>query len=115
MTTQPIPTTTDDLVTELEYTAEEYSSVSPGEGDILMRAAERIRELEQAMRWVPVTERLPERGQAILFYVGAYSEIHSGTWQDASFLEHDGYSSWPAHDDPRYGVTHWMPLPEPPK
>lgn len=48
MTTQPIPTTTDDLITELEYAAEEYSSVSPGEGDILMRAAERIRELEQS-------------------------------------------------------------------
>lgn len=57
---------------------------------------------EQGMlfpRWIPVTERLPEDGE----YVLAYSE------QDGLMLveARHRFSNWE--------ITHWMPLPEPPK
>jgi len=108
-------TITDDLLAELEEKGRtHYCHVQVGPATILALIA-RIRELSEAQRWVLVGEKLPARGQEVLFHVGAYNEIHSGTWQDASFLEHDGHTSWPAHDDPRYGATHWMPAPSPPK
>lgn len=51
-------------------------------------------------RWIPVAERLPDIGIEVLVYSeddGICVDYYDG----ASF----GY----------YGVTHWMPLPEPPK
>ncbi len=96
MTTQPIPTTTDDLVTELEYTAEEYSSVSPGEGDILMRAAERIRELEQAMRWRDSYDRSDKPGPEV-------KQIMVPT--DDAGIQIKPASCWEQY-------TNWMPAPD---
>ena len=60
-------------------------------------------------RWIPVTERLPEYGKVVLAcgkrhatsgqFQGAYpSDPHYWLWRGCS----------------KY-VTHWMPLPEPPK
>lgn len=56
--------------------------------------------------WISVTERLPEVGEVVIIctdknfvYAG---ELIGDTW----FLDND---SWTAT------VTHWMPLPEPPK
>ena len=57
-------------------------------------------------RWIPVTERLPEVRQVVLITDG----IDVGTgwmnqgWWNTSFA-----------DIQRDDVTHWMPLPEPPK
>ena len=47
-------------------------------------------------KWIPVTERLPKNGEAILtcYWDGWICDQYS-----------------PVDD----GVTHWMPLPEPPK
>jgi hypothetical protein len=58
-------------------------------------------------KWIPVTERLPEEDVRVLVWVGANScnfpvidtdRIHNGRW-----VRWDEY------------ITHWMPLPEPPK
>lgn len=50
-------------------------------------------------RWIPVTERLPEAG----VYVLAYSAD-------------DGYMCVEArHKFSVFQITHWMPLPQPPK
>lgn len=54
--------------------------------------------------WIPVTERLPERGQEVIVYSGG---ILSPTVFAYHFWNKD-FTSW-AH------ITHWMPLPEPPK
>lgn len=58
--------------------------------------------------WIPVTEKLPEESGGYLAYCGEYDGIcilyyevlkTKGRWR----------SKW------KYDVTHWMPLPEPPK
>lgn len=59
-------------------------------------------------QWISVNDRLPERYNNYLVY---YSEI-----DEFEVIEY-GYGSWvtPEGDVPDYPVTHWMPLPEPPK
>ena len=59
-------------------------------------------------KWIPVTERLPEDNTAVLTHSNFGIQIY---WYDK-----DGFSEfiW-GLPCPRDGVTHWMPLPEPPK
>ena len=54
-------------------------------------------------KWIPVTERLPERGQEVIVYSG---DILEPTVFAYHFWNKD-FASW-AH------ITHWMPLPEAP-
>ena len=64
-----------------------------------------ITRLQEATKWIPVTERLPEKEKRVVAYKG-YSflaKIVGNQWFDVE---------WNCY---RYGVTHWMPLPEPPK
>ena len=53
--------------------------------------------------WISVKDRLPEDGQDVLVWDDggfAYIDVRlCGTWKYGG----------------NYGVTHWMPLPEPPK
>lgn len=68
-------------------------------------------------RWIPVTERLPEKDGTFLVrwenksvsdadYEGIYGSF--GFWLDFWL---DKEAEWVAHD----GITHYMPLPEAPK
>ena len=67
--------------------------------DVCRVAVEAIREQEQR-RWIPVTERFPDVGKNVL----VYSEF------DFVSVDYHGGDSF------GYAlVTHWMPLPEPPK
>ena len=62
-------------------------------------------------RWIPVTERLPEKS-------GKYLCIaRSSLFRDATFQAILGYDKGGFHDGCicMDDVTHWMPLPEPPK
>ena len=70
------------------------------------------RELKLRMekpRWIPVTERLPEKFENVLVANkrGKHYDIDKGWWNGSFFdrCAKGGYHS----------VTHWMPLPEPPK
>ena len=73
-------------------------------------------------QWIPVAERLPKkitnkvivRCQNNYIGFGHYSD-HKGkqTWYN---LENDRpFTDWDMEDCESYAVTHWMPLPEPPK
>ena len=67
--------------------------------NILREAVAAIREKEER-RWIPVTERLPDIGIEVL----VYSE-DDGICVDC--CDGDSFVC--------YYVTHWMPLPKPPK
>ena len=61
------------------------------------------------VKWIPVSERLPEgEREAVLAYQRDFNEAHiawisGGDWEDTSGTFAPGK------------VTHWMPLPEPPR
>lgn len=62
--------------------------------------------------WIPVSERLPEiNGRVLVYRPGMPFEIHVARYSDI------GWNRWDAIDDntPHGAITHWMPLPEPPK
>ena len=62
-------------------------------------------------RWIPVTERLPEKGDKYLCIV------KSCLFRGANYQTILGYDRGGFHDGCicMEDVTHWMPLPEPPK
>ena len=75
-------------------------------GDDLAKAYEQGVE-DGKPKWIPVTERLPEKEEVVLCHCRA-NIIETLAYYDESW---QGYSG-------RYMkgfVTHWMPLPEPPK
>ena len=61
--------------------------------------------------WISVTERLPEKNvNCIVHYRHAYCD--NDGYFAIGFCYHDGEKF---QFDPAYKVTHWMPLPKPPK
>ena len=75
--------------------------------DFCVAQGEELSKLKAQQRWIPVTERLPEDDDDVLIMssgsisMGYYS-IYNEYWADYINV----YNS---------DVTHWMPLPEPPK
>lgn len=70
-------------------------------------------------KWIPVTERLPDRRglrQDEAEYVLVCEKYPSGEYVSICAYDFDGWSKWDS-----FGmviperITHWMPLPEPPK
>ena len=76
--------------------------------DLVMRAAEAIEELQAAQKWIPVTEKLPKRRKWVL--CRCVANIYEVLKYENAEWYHD-----PAHVYMFDFVTHWMPLPEPPK
>lgn len=67
-------------------------------------------------QWIPVTERLPEEKRAsYLCLTGGH--CHEVRWTNNRYgLGESDRWGWSIFDIPQYSkVTHWMPLPEPPK
>ena len=64
---------------------------------------------EQLPRWIPVTERLPDAGERVLCYCRAniYEVMKMRTDGDWVYGTNHIYM--------HSFVTHWMPLPQPPK
>ena len=63
-----------------------------------------------AVKWIPVTERLPDDGGCVLIAL-RWGYVDTG-WYDKQF------ERWTSEFVNRYEdgeITHWMPLPEPPK
>ena len=99
------PETTGEALAEIEY----YGGFSgktdavQAVSDACILAVAALREQDQR-RWIPVTERLPDKPMKCLVYTkrgdcGGY---------DISYYNQGFYSQYA-------NVTHWMPLPELPK
>ena len=65
---------------------------------------------------IPVTDRLPEEGEYVLCVLKGFN--YGGKIQVCKFVPADKFKDKPYFEHFRNGfpsVTHWMPLPEPPK
>lgn len=113
------PETTGEALAEIEY----YNGFNgrnaavQAVSDACVLAVAAIREHEQR-RWIPVTDRLPEDDHDVLI-VGSGSPVKNvrleNSLEIARFSKDEGWilECWPDWETPI--VTHWMPLPEPPK
>lgn len=75
----------------------------------LLILQQRIAELEEAQRWVPVGERLPDNWKSVLTI-----DISKSTRDMVTAFYNPETSLWSTHFSCDLWVTHWMPLPEPP-
>lgn len=62
-------------------------------------------------KWIPVTERLPDESDRYLCNVRSFA-FPGSFYQTILPYEKDGFREGHIYTD---DVTHWMPLPEPPK
>lgn len=65
-------------------------------------------------RWIPVGERLPEEGAAVLVWMADLPHAEHGMDIGSYMTSHWGVS-WMVSDGRSAFPTHWMPLPQPPK
>lgn len=89
----------------------EFTGMSPA--DIRIMEISALREQEKR-RWIPVTERLPESEGTYLVYTKRGSVYASHFYEKKVFR--DDYvreQQWSQRG--KVKVTHWMPLPEPPR
>jgi hypothetical protein len=76
---------------------------------------------EKTTHWIPVTERLPkENGRYLVRYVRDIDGVHSDEVRIMWFADAQWRFPFICNPDVRElitmeKVTHWMPLPEPPK
>lgn len=104
--------------------------------EIIERDQKEIDELREKQRWIPVTERLPEERELVnVVWVNRVPEPYyekikgvpfsgtacffGGRWYWDSPIVLDLLSEYGKDDpdlvDDAVDITHWMPLPEPPK
>lgn len=65
-------------------------------------------------RWIPVTERLPKYGDWVLG-IGPKHGYHICEYRGITHFPYSGDSPWFSAKGRSLTITHWMPLPEPPK
>lgn len=72
--------------------------------------------VKKANEWISVNDRLPEDNQEVIAVVCAfYGGLKKRTEVVAThYTEKNGFDFFMIRQD-SYLVTHWMPLPEPPK
>ena len=109
----------DDLVARLRSVKDSWQAE---EESWMLQAADAIEELstvvrvqkavlEKFPRWIPVTERLPIRGDRVICFgdngINAVDFVCGDKWCALPWFYLDG--------EQETGVTHWMPLPQPPE
>jgi len=68
-------------------------------------------------RWIPVGERLPDKKEIVLFFGSTNGKVYRGRY---SFTGRNGAVCFAVRGERSKetiysGITHWMPLSEPPK
>lgn len=111
----------DELVKRLRYCSGEHSGCGTCElsdncvlrAGLLLQAADAIEKLSKP-RWISVEERLPDQNSGNLYIC----LIVGGEWDQLSWYELCDFAEgqfWIQDQLYKGHVTHWMPLPEPPK
>lgn len=83
---------------------EEQSDTANDAATRIERLARENAELKEAQRWVPVSERLPEDGVNVIT-VDKYGRVSKCNCLKSYVTKYGNYDN----------VTHWQPLPQPPK
>ena len=91
-----------------EYTPVAYN-LSPTAARFLLKENGELIPLTTCQQWIPVSERYPNHGDVVLIYTKD-KDIQVFQWDN----EYDGWVGDRYNYSTKY-VTHWMPLPEPPK
>lgn len=109
---------------------DELPDPSPRDGEIRLLLERLLANGVVVREWIPVTERLPEKdGSYLVFEQGfwfghGWCNVTSFTKDGRKIDEYDFQKRWENvwyRYDSEYGycvtdsITHWMPLPEPPK
>ena len=85
---------------------------------IIEQAADVIEELSKP-KWIPVTERLPDAGKKVLVFAYGYDTITARmckkTESGYPVFECKGYDGIYREMARAGRISHWMPLPQPPK
>ena len=79
--------------------------------------------LEEQPKWIPISERLPDYDQDVLVYAAEKDNREDGTmiisrrYVMRIIPSSPGFDTWrtPQYFTSCYEITHWMPLPKPPK
>ena len=87
----------------LQWQAADAIEELQGRAKVLEKVADKW--CDAVPKWIPVTERLPETDG---LYLVSVKNDHKRRYSKTAWYEKQ---SWFARQD----VTHWMPLPEPPK
>ena len=101
---------------ELEEAADAIEELSRLYAEERNAAVELTGELASKPRWIPVTEKLPETNVTVIVTDGRSTGmgwIDSYDWEDYRGIERIWYA--PNTLVAENNITHWMPLPEPPK
>ena len=76
---------------------------------VLRKTVEKAPTIEQPT-WISCAERLPEENTRVLVYLNIERlDAHTYTYFDTDRILNGKWIRWNSY------VTHWMPLPEPPK
>ncbi len=94
------------LISALRILARDIQSGDGCANACLLEVANRLAELVEERRWVPVGERLPEVGSLVLAFI-------NGEVMEATFVGGGGLA-WQT-DRGGFNATHWQPLPPGPE
>ena len=98
------------LISALRILARDIQSGDGCVNACLLEAAQRLQELGEERRWVPVGERLPEKYQRVIVALtpdskGRVEVCEAVHWKGSDFETDKG----------NYECSHWMPLPPGPE
>jgi len=97
-------------IVKLQARRDKWRTLHDSLGKTVLDLTECVQELEQANRWIPVTERLPEPWKECLcLTLYTFPPIRFGYYKKGEgwFVEVFGIDSHQPEE-----VTHWRPLPE---
>ena len=110
-TQQDVECFADHLISNGVTVQEDCKECAEATQNCIVKLQEQISELRSAQEWISVKERLPqEKVDCIVHYKHAYCDNDDYWAIGMCFYDGEKFQFNPA-----YKVTHWMPMPQPPK